>query len=120
MFISGIMLFALPLMERNRDKNRNVSESQDSKEVGDKFKVKAVVLNYTTYSCVESFQKRFRKQNLIFALANECRVDLSKNFETNIEVPTQPWDSREINDNEEVAIIVNSSRKTSVTKAVRY
>ena len=93
-FISGIMLFALPLMERNRDKNRSVSESQDSKEVGDRFKVVAVALNYMTYSCIESFQMRFRKQNLIFALANECRVDLSKNLDTNTEVPAQPWDSQ--------------------------
>ena len=41
-FISGIMLFALPLMETNRDKNRIVSESQDSKDIGDIIKVTAV------------------------------------------------------------------------------
>ena len=45
-FISGVMLFALPLMDRSRDKIRSVSDSQDSKDVGNKSKVVAVALNY--------------------------------------------------------------------------
>ena len=48
-FISGIMLFALPLMERNRDKISSVSESQDSMDVDEKFKVVAEALYYNTY-----------------------------------------------------------------------
>ena len=96
-FISGIMLFALPLMERDRVKNRSGCENQDITDVGEKFKVAAVAVNCTPSSFVlllESFQKRYRKKNLIFAFAQECKVSPSKNLDTNAGVPAQSWDSR--------------------------